>query len=412
MPHSADELAPGTELLIERLGHLGDGIAIGPRGPIMVPLSAPGDRVAWDGAVWRVSSPGNGRQPPPCSHFGICGGCSLQHISEAAYRQAKHEWIVAALANQGIEALVEPLVPISPGSRRRAALTITRTTVGVGAGFLGRRSHDVTAIPECLILRPRIKAVLPAVAGLVGGHLKMGQDATATVTEIEAGLDVAVVSRGRCASLDTGEIAKAKAAGLIGFSWNGELLMRLGSPRVRMSGVEVEFPPGAFIQATAEAEAKLVDLVRAALKGALEIADLYAGIGTFTFALARGAKIAAYEGDNAAIEALAAAARRTSGLKPIVAERRDLAVRPLMPQELKRFDGIVLDPPRPGAEPQVRALARSAVPRIAYVSCHPASFARDARLLAEGGYALTRVTPVDQFLWSHHIELVGEFSQR
>lgn len=411
MPHSEAELAPGTELLIERIGHLGDGIATGPRGPVMVPLTAPGDRIIWSGSAWHVAAEGSERRKPPCPHFGICGGCSLQHVSEATYRDAKREWIAAALANQGIETAIEPLVPIAAGTRRRAAVTIARSPSGVEAGFVGRHSHDVIAISECLILRPRITAVIPAIAGLVGSHLKVGQEATATVIDMDGGLDVAIGSKGRCRSLNTEEIADARAARIVRMNWNGEPLMNLGSSRMPLSGIDVELPAGAFIQATSEAESKLVELVQGALKGTRAIADLYAGVGTFTFALARGTKIWAYEGDGAAVGALGAAARRSSGLKPILAERRDLTVRPLMPQELKRFDGAVIDPPRTGAEVQARALARSTVSRIAYVSCHPASFARDARILIEGGYRLKRVTPVDQFLWSHHIELVGEFSR-
>jgi 23S rRNA (uracil1939-C5)-methyltransferase len=410
LPPSAAEVPAGTELLIERLGHLGDGLATTAQGTVTVPLTAPGDLVAWDGTQWQLARRGDNYRSAPCLHYGACGGCDLQHVIESTYREAKREWIVAALARQAIEAPVAPLIALEAGTRRRATVAARRDAKGTQLGFQGRRSSDIVAVPKCLILRPRITDALPTVANLIGSRLRQDALAKATVTEAENGLDLAIDGpAGR--ALDAAEISQAGAAGFISIAWNGELLLRLAQPHLTFSGTRVDLPPGAFVQASAEAQGVLVGLVREATAGASVVGDLYCGLGTFAFALAREAKLFAYDGDAAAAACLAAAARRGSGLKPIVAERRDLTRRPLLPSELTRFEAIVLDPPRGGAELQALALARSKVRRIAYVSCHPASFARDARLLIEGGYRLRRVTPIDQFVWSHHVELMGEFAR-
>jgi 23S rRNA (uracil1939-C5)-methyltransferase len=289
-------------------------------------------------------------------------------------------------------------------------MAVRRDALGTQVGFQGRRSREIVAVPECLILRAAVRDALPTVANLIAPRLWQGTVAKATVIEAENGLDLAIdAPAGR--ALEVAEIAEAEAAGFISISWNGEIFLRLAQPYLTFSGTRVDLPPGAFMQASAEAQGLLVGLVREATAGARVVGDLYSGLGTFTFALAREAKLFAYEGDAAALECLGAAARRGAGLKPVVAERRDLTRRPLLPAELARLEAVVLDPPRNGAEPQARSLARSKVPRIAYVSCHPASFARDARLLIEGGYRLQRVIPIDQFVWSHHVELMGVFAR-
>jgi 23S rRNA (uracil1939-C5)-methyltransferase len=410
LPPSAAEIPPGTELLIERIGHLGDGLATALTGTVTVPLTAPGDLVVWDGNQWRLATRGGGHRSPPCIHYGVCGGCDLQHLTENTYREAKRQWVVTALERQGIDAPVAPLIAMGPGTRRRATMAVRRDGHGTQVGFQGRRNHDIVAVPECLILRPRIRDALPILANMIAPRLRQEGVAKATVTEAENGLDLAIDGPAMRA-LETAEIAEAEAAGFISISWNGEILLRLAQPHLTFSGTRVDVPPGAFVQASAEAQGVLVGLVRDATAGARVVGDLYCGLGPFTFALARQAKLFAYEGDAAATACLSAAARRATGLKPVVAERRDLTRRPLLPVELARFEAVVLDPPRGGAELQVRALARSRVPRIASVSCHPASFARDARLLIEGGYRLRRVTPIDQFVWSHHVELMGAFAR-
>jgi 23S rRNA (uracil1939-C5)-methyltransferase len=409
-------LAPGTEVLIERLGHLGDGLGSGPDGPLNVPMTAPGDRAVWDGAAWQLAAPGASRQGPPCAHYGACGGCNLQHVAQGVYSTAKREWIIAALARQGLAAPVAPLVPIAQATRRRASFAVRRDKDEIYAGFQARRSHEIVRVPDCLILRPRMKAAIPAIARLAGRWLGRGEALTASLTQGDTGLDLSMTTSGtkfrRAGVMDAPAVAEAGAAGVLRVALNGEVLMSLASPRLNFSGVDVDLPPGAFVQASEEALAALVALVHRHLRGAARVADLYAGLGPFTFAIAREAAVCAYEGDGEAIASLEQAVRRARGLKPVEAHKRDLARRPLMPAELKRFDAVILDPPRIGAEAQSRVLALSNVGRVAYVSCQPASFARDARLLVEGGFRLERVTPVDQFLWSHHVELVGTFSRR
>lgn len=410
MPPAAPDVPQGAEILIERIGHLGDGLASSPEGPILVPYTAPGDRVVHDNGAWKIAHRGPNHVSPPCPHFGTCGGCSLQHVPADLYRASKREWVVAALARQGIEVPVMPIIMIVPQSRRRATLTIQKESGDATIGFQERRTRRIVAVPDCRILRPRILSALDAIATLVGARLKDRMTAMVAVTEAGNGLDVAVEGPSARA-LDAGEIPLARSAGMVRLSWNAETLMSLEVPWLSFSGTRVEMPPGAFVQAAAESERALVALVEAALPGARAIADLYAGLGTFTFALARRAKVFAFERDAAACESLARAVRAAEGLKPVVVERRDLVRRPLLERELAKFDAAVIDPPRAGAEAQARQLAGSRISRIAYVSCDPASFARDARILVAGGYALARVTPVDQFVWSHHVELVGAFER-
>lgn len=410
MPQSAPEHPQGAEFTIERIGHLGDGIALTPAGQAHVPLTAPGDRVAREGGAWKLIAEGPHRSAPPCRHFGVCGGCSLQHVAGDAYRAAKREWVIAALARQGLKPRVAPLVPVPPASRRRASFAMSLKREGAAIGFQERRTRNIVGVPGCQVLRPRILDALPAIAEFAATRLRAKAPASAVVTETETGLDVAISGQAAPAAT-AGEIARAREAGIARLTWNGEALLQLAAPRMTLSGVAVEVPPGAFVQATAEAEAVLVAAVEEALAGSRRVADFYAGLGPFTFALSRRAQVSAFEGDAAAIASLEKAARGATGLRPIAAERRDLARRPVLEKELAGFDAAVLDPPRGGAEAQARRLARSKVARIAYVSCDPASFARDARILVEGGYTLRSVAPVDQFLWSHHVELVGVFAR-
>jgi len=408
-------MAEPQSVVIERLGHLGDGIATGPDGPLHIPLAAPGDVFApdpGDPSGWRLAKAGPSRADPPCPHYGACGGCNLQHVSAHSYAQAKREWVIAALARQGIKTEVDPLVPVAPGRRRRATFAAMRRGSGVLIGFHRARSHEIVEVPRCLVVRPRLIKALAAIKDILVPRLGHGGAARITITEADNGLGVAINSKPvKFEPLGAPELEGGCIAGIVRASWNGELLYATDTVRLTMSGVRIELPSGAFIQAARECEEALAARVGEALQNARKVADLYCGVGTFTFALARSAAIDAFDADAPSISALVTAARRAEKLKPVAAAVRDLARRPLMANELTPYDGVVLDPPRAGAEAQARQLARSSVPRIAYVSCSPASFAHDARLLVEGGYLLQRVTPVDQFLWSHHVELVGVFQR-
>lgn len=419
MAETGRDVAGEAEVVIGALGHLGDGIAETPDGAIFVPFALPGERVRvrniGEGRAELVGilTPAPERASPPCRHFGTCGGCALQHIEAATYRNWKREQVAAALAARGLEIEVDPLVPAVPRSRRRATLAATRTKKGVTIGYYGRASHTIVAIAECPLVMPEIERALEGLAHLVEPGLSRKGRAALAITATETGLDVAVSGGKEIDGPLRAELARRAAAiDLARLAWNGELIAERRAPQVTLSGLRVSPPPGAFLQATAEGEAALVRLVLEAVGGARRVADLFAGCGTFTAALARRAAVLAVEGEKPQLAALDRALRAQGpalGLKPVELLTRDLFRRPMLPSDLEKIDAVVFDPPRAGAAAQAEMLARSSVPLIVAVSCNPATFARDARLLVDGSYRLLRVTPVDQFLWSPHIELVGLF---
>ena len=352
------------------------------------------------------------RVAPPCPHFGRCGGCSLQHASDGWLAAWKGAVIVRALAARGLEAEVRATLTSPPGSRRRATFAGRRTRKTAVVGFHGRKSEALVEVPGCLVVTPAIRAALPALARLTA----IGATRTATlrlaVSDGPAGLDVDVAGGRALDGAVRGALAAlAEAEDFARLAWDGEVVVTRRPPFQAMGTARVVPPPGAFLQATAEGERALVEAVRAAVGGARRVADLFAGCGTFSLPLAAGAEVLAVEGEAAMLAALAEAARRTPGLRPVRTEARDLFRRPLLAGELGGFDAVVIDPPRAGAEAQSRELARSGVPVIAAVSCDPASFARDAAILVAGGYRLDWVQPVDQFRWSGHVELAARFSR-
>ncbi len=391
---------------IERLGRDGDGLV----GGHAIPFALPGE--VWDvGAEPPVRlSDSPDRVVPPCPHFGVCGGCALQHASDGFVAAWKRETIVRALAARGLAAEVRATLTSPAGSRRRAVLAGRRTRKGTLVGFHARRSEAVVDIAGCLVLRPEILAAGPTLAALVAAGASRSSSLRLTVTSGPSGLDIDV---GGGRPLDgplRAEAAAIAAAGdLARLSWDGEPVAIARPPFQPMGTAHVVPPPTAFLQATAEAEAALIAAVDEATAGARRVADLFSGCGTFTLPLAARADVLAVEGDAAMTATLGAAARATPGLRRVVTATRDLFRRPLLAQELAGLDAVVIDPPRAGAEAQSRALAASAVPRIAAVSCDPATFARDAAILVAGGYRLDWVQPVDQFRWSGHVELVALF---
>jgi 23S rRNA (uracil1939-C5)-methyltransferase len=377
---------------IVRLAARGDGVTADGR---FVPMTAPGDRVDADGAV----TPGPHHVTPPCRHFPDCGGCQLQHVDDAAYADYLRDRIAEALAAQGV-AVPEIRAPhlSPPKSRRRGALK----AAGGLIGFSAAASHRIVDMRECHVLRPELLALVAPLRRLLNGR------AGVTMSLADQGADLLVEG----VAADTLEAAEAMTAfardnALARLALDdGDGPQTLWEPEpvtVTLSGVPVALPHGAFLQATAEGEAALVAAAREAVAGAGTIADLFAGLGTF--ALALGGKVYAAEGARDAALALKGAGRG------IFVEHRDLYRRPLDAAELDRFDAIVLDPPRAGAKEQVAALAGSKVPRIAYVSCNPATFARDAATLTTGGYRLSWVQPVGQFRWSTHVELAAAFER-
>lgn len=403
------------EFLIDRLGAQGDGVSAE---GVFVPFTLPGETVRGDVVDGRVAdpavvSPSPDRAAPPCGHFGACGGCALQHASDGFVAAWKRDRIAEALAARGIGSVEIRDVATSPErSRRRATFAARRTKKGVVAGFHGRRSGEIVAIEDCPVAHPRLLAALPAAAeaARVGGSRKGEIRVTATLTE--GGVDIAVEG-GK--PLEGDALARATAMveshDLARLTWDGETLAVRRPPTLAIGGARVTPPPGGFLQATAEGEATLLASVREAVGEARRVVDLFAGCGTFALPLAASAEVHAVEGDAALTAALLDGARRAQGLKPATAETRDLFRRPLEGRELSRFDAAVIDPPRAGAAAQTEALAVDGPPVIAAVSCNPATFARDARTLIDGGYRLDWLLPVDQFRWSPHVELAARFSR-
>jgi len=411
-----------VKLTIDRLGHHGDGIAMAGEGagklvPVYAPGCLPGEEVEGDLVKdtltnIRILTPSPNRVKPPCSHARSCGGCLMQHASDGFVAEWKQGIVVGALAAQGLSATFRPMA-ISPAqSRRRATLSARKTKGGVLMGFHARASDTLVPVPNCHLLHPDLMASFPALEALV----KLGGSRTVevqlTVTRSLAGADVAVTGGKPLDAPMQMEMARlCEAHKIARLTWNGETVALRAAPVQRFGRALVAPPPGAFLQATAEGEAALLQAVALAIGSARKVVDLFAGAGTFSIPLAERAEVHAVEGEAAMIAALEKGARNAEGLKRLTTETRDLFRRPLEPDEFKGVDAVVIDPPRAGAEAQVAVLAKTAVPVIAYVSCNPATFARDARVLVEAGYRLDWVQVVDQFRWSAHVELAARFSR-
>lgn len=345
-----------------------------------------------------------------CSHFGSCGGCTHQDVSDADYRVLKRRGVTDALSRHGVDADVEDVVEVPPGTRRRATMKAKKIAGGVQLGFHAARTHDIVDLQQCLVLTPRLAGLLPGLREMLSAMLAPNEDAELRLADTDTGIDLGLRWRrpNDTATLEalTRWAAKLK---LDRISAHGETVVSLMQPSVRFGKAVVALPPEVFLQPTREGEAVLQSFVRDTLSGAKRVADLFCGCGTFSFPLAEKARVHAVELEPAMLEALAAAAKTTSGLKPVTTEKRNLFKRPLTELEVNGFDAVCLDPPRAGALEQVKLLAKSKLARVAYVSCDADSFARDARMLCDAGFRLKRVVPVDQFLWSAHIELAGAF---
>jgi 23S rRNA (uracil1939-C5)-methyltransferase len=346
-----------------------------------------------------------------CAHFGVCGGCTLQNLSGEAYRVRKREMIATALARAGLsEVGVEEPMLVPEKTRRRAVFKLGKEAGAVKVGFHAARSHAIVDMRECLVLAPALLTLAETLRGALAPILSDGEKAELHVTQADTGLDLAFRSPRKLTPALTTAIAQSLSSSDIArIIFNGEMLFEQNVPAIAFADIPVALPPHAFLQASREGEALLTKRVLALTEGAKNIVDLFAGLGTFSLPLAKRAKVLAVEQDGAALAALTDAARKSKGLKPITTEKRDLFKVPLTPLELNRFDAVVLDPPRAGAEAQVKTLTASKIKQVAYVSCDAGSFARDARILVDGGFRLGQVTPVDQFLYSDHIELVGGF---
>ncbi|MFD2738382.1 class I SAM-dependent RNA methyltransferase [Sulfitobacter aestuarii] len=401
-----------TEYKIERLGHHGDGIAAG---PLYAPLTLPGEVVTGtaDGQTLRdirIVTPSDQRVAAPCRHFRSCGGCQLQHGSDDFVARWKEDVVRTALGAHDITTELRPIVTSPAQSRRRATLAAKRTKKGAMAGFHGRGSDVIVEIPGCQLLTPMLMQSLPIAQELALIGTSRKAVLAVTVTETLDGLDVAASGGKPLEAALREELARfCEKSGLARLTWDDQVLAMRMPPRLRFGKGDVSPPPGAFLQATESGEQALLGAVREAVGDATRIIDLFAGCGTFSLPLAEQAEVLAVEGEAAMLEALDIGWRGAKGLKRLRTETRDLFRRPLLPDELMAAQAVVLDPPRAGAEAQVAELARAGTGRLAYVSCNPVSFARDAAVLIEAGYRLDWVQPVDQFRWSAHIELAAGF---
>jgi 23S rRNA (uracil1939-C5)-methyltransferase len=339
-----------------------------------------------------------------CRHFGTCGGCLYQDMPDDAYRALKRDGLLRALKQYGFDnAKIEDAVEVSPGTRRRATLKVAKRANTVVIGFHARESHTIVDMRECLVLTPGLFALVQQMRPMMDALLNNGDNAEFAVTETDTGFDVAFHWNKPVTPARTAEIARVTSG--------RDVLAGFATPTVHFGKAAVKLPRDAFLQPTREGETTLQKKVLEGIGNAKSVADLFAGCGTFSLVLAERARVRAVELEAPMLEALAAAARATQGLKPLTTEKRDLFKVPLGAGELNMYDAVVLDPPRAGAERQAGELAKSKVRRVVYVSCNPASFARDARILAGGGYRMGAITPVDQFLWSSHTELVATFSR-
>ena len=403
-----------TAWTVTRLGRRGDGVAQSGDDRALAALTLPGEVIEGEAEGGRIArprivTPSPDRVRAACPHYRACGGCALMHASDGFVSGWKAAVVEQALAAQGIAATVAAVHTSPPRSRRRAVISARRTKGGALAGFHARASDVIVDVTDCLVLRPAILAALPGLRRLAALGGSRTAELSLSVIETPAGLDVAVRGgKPADAALLADLAALAGAEDWARLDWDGEALTRR-APALPIGRAQVVPPPGAFLQATAEGEAALLSFLRRTLGDAARIADLYAGIGTFALPLAERAEVHAVEGLAPPLAALSAGWRQATGLRRVTTETRDLARRPLLPDELSRFDAVVIDPPRAGAQTQAAALAGSAVPVVGWIACDPVTFARDARIMLSGGYRLAALEVVDQFRWSPHVEIAAAF---
>jgi 23S rRNA (uracil1939-C5)-methyltransferase len=410
------------EAEITSMGAQGDGLGRTPDDhSVFVSFTLPGERVRLEAKEGRaelreVLRPSPERTEPACPHFLACGGCALQHWAHAPYLAWKQDKVRQALAREDLPAAFAPPFAARPGSRRRVALHARKGGRDAARlGYKARRSWTLVEIAVCPIADPRLVAAFPALRRLAAPlfeHPKSAPTLHCTLTGTGIDIDITGVeskSGGLSADARMRVAEAAAAADLARVTLAGEIVYQARQPLVRLGPAAAVLPPGGFLQAVPEAEDAMAAFALQAMEGAGRIADLFCGLGTFTFRLATIAPVIAADSDAQAVRALAAASGTAPGLKSIRAEARDLFRRPVLAQELKGVDAVLFDPPRAGAEAQARQIAASGASVVVGVSCDATTFARDGRILAEAGFRLDQVMVVDQFLWSAHVELVGVF---
>lgn len=408
------------EALIEKVGFQGDGITAG---GLVVPLTLPGERVvAREGKdrleLVEVLEASPDRVMPPCRHFSACGGCSLQHWDMAAYSNWKQTMVEVFLQRAGLETEMAQILTTPPQSRRRVGLHARKNGKLIELGFKARKTWNLVAIQECPVSEPAIVKALPKLKELAGylfEHPKSAPILHITLSMTGLDIDITGVERMKSGGLSAdARMNIAMCAGEADFarvSMGEDMLYMSRTPKVRFGKAMVGLPISPFLQASASSEIDMAKLVVAGIGEAKKVADLFCGAGTFTYPLAEKAVVYAIDGSAPAIHALKTGIATAPGLKTITAEARDLFRRPMLAEDMKGYEAIVFDPPRAGAEAQSAEIARSQVPRAVAVSCNPSTFVRDAKILVNAGFSLDRVTPIDQFLWSGHVELVGVFSR-
>ncbi len=420
--NSSSVRAVVERLTIDHVGHLGDGVAYADGQTLYVPYTLGGETVEVAPVpghhpdrrrLLQVERASPDRITPFCQHFGICGGCAIQHWETGRYRAWKRELVVETLAQANIACEVHPLIDAHGLGRRRITLHARMGTHDVlKVGFSAANSHDIVPVDRCPILDPGLSGALDAAWAIAEPLKPTGKPLDIQFTATSSGLDVDVRGSGPLPSRLIATLSRvAEQHHLARLTRHGEMVLMRTPPIVSIGAAQVTLPPGSFLQATVAGEEALAALVSEHCRRAKHIADLFCGVGPFALRLASKSRISAFDSDAGAVAALQKAATSTPGLKPVKAESRDLFRRPLVPQELRDFDAVVFDPPRQGAQAQVTQLAASKIPVVIAVSCNVATFARDARVLIDGGYNIEGVTPVDQFRHTPHVELVARFAR-
>ena len=418
MSNSFSARAVVERITIDHVGHFGDGVAFADGQTLYVPYTLRGETVEVAPGphpdrrrLLQVEHASPERIAPFCPHFGTCGGCAIQHWEDGRYRAWKRELVVATLAQAKIACDVHPLIDAHGLGRRRITLHARIGTHDVlKVGFSAPNSHDIIPVDRCPILDPGLSSALDAAWAIAEPLKPTGKPLDIQFTATNSGLDVDVRGSGPLPTAMISTLSRvAEQHQLARLTRHGEMVLMRTPPTITIGKAQVALPPGSFLQATVAGEEALAALVLDHCRRGKHIADLFCGVGPFALRLAAKSRMAAFDSDAAAVAALHKAATSTSGLKPIKAETRDLFRRPLVPQELRDYDTIVFDPPRQGAQAQAQQLAASKIPVVVAVSCNVATFARDARILIDGGYTIEGVTPVDQFRHTPHIELVARF---
>jgi 23S rRNA (uracil1939-C5)-methyltransferase len=407
---------------IDYVGQRGDGVALGGIEAVYVPATLGGETVEVDHVAGHpdrrrllaITAASPERIEPFCQHFGVCGGCAIQHWQDDRYRDWKRNIVVETLRQAKLDCEVAPLIDAHGAGRRRITVHARLGTHDIlKVGFAAAGSHDIVPVDRCPILDPALAGALEAAWALAEPLTKIGKPLDIQVTATKGGLDVDLRGSGPLPPSMIAALSRlAEQHRLARLTRHGELVLMRNAPEITVGKAQVTLPPGSFLQATAAGEETLASLVGESIGKAKHVADLFCGVGPFTLRLAARARISAFDSDAGAVTALQKAASATAGLKPVKAEARDLFRRPLMPQELRDYDAVVFDPPRQGAQAIAGQLAASRVPVVVAVSCNAATFARDARILVDGGYRMEGVTPVDQFKHTPHVELVARFSRR